>query len=95
MTVYNSRLSLPVVDFTSAITTDRKESSPDNKEISHKPEGQTNEDIENNNEPVGGYAHAKTETAVEVDEIAGADNSSLVYADVIQLLEAMLDRLEE
>ena len=71
------------------------ESSPDNKEISHKPVGKTNEDIENNNEPIGGYAHVKTETAVEVDEIAGADNSSLVYADVIQLLEAMLDRLEE
>ena len=70
-------------------------SNPDNKEIPHTAEGKTNEDIENNNEPVEAHAHAKTETAVEVDKIAGADNNSLVCADVIQLLEAILERLEE
>ena len=71
------------------------ESNPDNKELTHKSEGKTNEDIENNNEPVEAHAHGKAETGVEVDEIAGADNKSLIYADVIQLLEAILDRLEE
>lgn len=71
------------------------ESNPDNKELPHTLEGKTNEDIENNNEPVEEHAHDKVETTVEVDEIAGADNKSLVYADVIKLLEAILERLEE
>ena len=48
----------------------------------HPPEGKTNE---NNNEPVEAQAHDKVEATAEVDEIAGTDNKSLVYADVIQL----------
>jgi len=72
------------------------ESNPDNEEISHTPDGKlTNEDIENNNEPVEAHAHGKAETAVGVDDIAGADNKSLVYPVVVQLLEAILERLEE
>lgn len=46
------------------------------------PEGKTNGDMENNNEPVEAQAHDKVEATAEVDEIAGADNKSLVYADV-------------
>ena len=63
--------------------------------MSHPPEGKTNEDIKNNNEPVEAPAHDKVEATSEVDEIAGADDKSLVYADVIQLLETILERLEE
>ena len=58
------------------------ESNPDNEEMPHPPEGKTNE---NNNEPVEAQAHDKVEATAEVDEIAGTDNKSLVYADVIQL----------
>ena len=67
------------------------ESNPDN----NPPEGKTNEDIQNNNEPVEAPAHDKAEATAEVDEIAGAANKSLVYADVIQLLETILEKLEE
>ena len=67
------------------------ESNPDN----NPPEGKTNEDIQNNNEPVEAPAHDKVEATAEVDEIAGAANKSLVYADVIQLLETILEKLEE
>ena len=34
-------------------------------------------------------------TAVEQDESAGADNTSLVSADVMQLLDALLERIDE
>lgn len=67
------------------------ESNPDN----NPPEGKTNEDIQNNNEPVESHAHGKSEATAEVDEIAGAANKSLVYADVIQSLETILEKLEE
>ena len=49
---------------------------------------------ENNNEEV----HAQDdelEAAVEVDGTAGADNGSLVPADVIQLLDSILERIED
>ena len=40
------------------------------------PEGKTNGDMENNNEPVEAQAHDKVEATAEVDEIAGADNKA-------------------
>ena len=49
---------------------------------------------ENNNEEV--HAHDdEQEAAVEVDETAGADNGSLVSANVIQLLDSILERIED
>lgn len=57
-------------------------------------DGKTKDDEENNNEEV--HAHDdEEEAAVEVDETAGADNKSLVSADVMQLLDTIIERIEE
>lgn len=90
ITVYNSRLSLPLTDLAPAtIEEDRKQViNPDSKEIMDVPD-------EINNNEAKCLRDKEEGTPVEAEESEDAENADLVSGDVIQLLDAMLEKIDE
>ena len=72
-------------------------SNADEKETRQPQDGKTeDDDIPDNNNNEEKHARDDEEkAAVETDETAGADDKSLVSADVIQLLDSIIERIGE
>ena len=70
------------------------ESNADSKRLSQTPGVTTKDDDSSAYNDEEAHAQTEEEKAV-VDESAGADRTDLVPADVIQLLDAILERIEE
>ncbi|CAH3128548.1 unnamed protein product [Porites lobata] len=96
ITVYNSRPSLQLVDHHPATTNGEKEDHSLNNNVVPSEPGKNKEkgDIpRNNNEEPCSHGNQEA-TTVEVENNVGVNNASLVSAEVIQLLDALLNRIE-